>query len=176
MKHDARPGQSLTVLGVILVILGILAAALPLVTSFTITYILGFSIFVSGIAYCVNAFYNKRWSGFFASILLGTISLIAGALLIMYPVLGMYTITMLLAIFFIAQGVFKFIFALYLPKEVSKFWVIINALVCIILGILIWKALPASPLILGLLVSIDLILAGISMFLLKGRAEHERYE
>jgi len=169
MSHNANHHQSLTVLGVTLLVLGALAIALPFFTSFAITYILGFSIFISGIAYSVNAFYNKRWSGFFGCLLIGMVSMIAGVLLVSKPIVGVYTITLLLAIFFIVQGLSKLILVAYLPKEVNRFWIIINALVTIVLGILIWKALPASPWILGFLVGLDLILAGFSMIFLTNR-------
>jgi uncharacterized membrane protein HdeD (DUF308 family) len=74
---------------------------------------------------------------------------------------------MLLGIFFIIEGIFKIVLAIELRKIWSWGWLLVNGILALILGVLIWRQWPSSSAwAIGLLLGIDLVFGGWSMIIL----------
>src|SRR5262249_59156255 len=74
----------------------------------------GFMV-VGGIVYIVGAFFTRGWGGFFLSLLAGVLYLAAGVVLIDHPLEAVILYTLLLAVFFFVEGLFRIIAALARP-------------------------------------------------------------
>jgi uncharacterized membrane protein HdeD (DUF308 family) len=159
----------LTLLGALLVIGGTAAIVVPtltVVTTLAAVIVLGVTLMVSGVAVIVAAFWTGKWSGFLLQILVGLLYLMAGFAITEQPGEGAVAATLLLASFFIVLGVFRVIAALtaHLPQWG---WVLLNGVVTLLLGVVIYKHFPQSvPWVIGLLVGIEMLFNGWTWIML----------
>jgi len=79
------------------------------------------------------------------------------------PGLGAEVITFMLAIALLVGGSFRIVMALS-ERFHGWGWVLLNGIVTLVLGILIWRQWPESSLwVIGLFVGIDMVFAGWSL-------------
>ncbi|MDX1964783.1 MAG: HdeD family acid-resistance protein [Pirellulales bacterium] len=149
-------------LGVALVILGSVAIGWACLREVTIaaTWLFGWVMIAAGVAEVVHAFSVTRWSGTLLHLLMGVMYGVVGILTIEKPELSAIIFTQFLAIFFIVSGAFRILAAL-----VNQFpgwgWVLVNGVVTLVLGVMIYKEWPYSGLwFIGLYLGIDMILNG----------------
>jgi uncharacterized membrane protein HdeD (DUF308 family) len=99
--------------------------------------------------------------------LIGLLYLAGGAVLWLNPLGGAVTLTVILAVVLVVDGVFRSILAFQVRPRTGWTWLLFGGIVSIILGIMIWRQLPSSALsILGLLLGINLIFSGLSFLML----------
>ena len=91
--------QLFLVEGIVLAILGLLAAVLPLATGFAITILFGWLFLSSGIVGSITTFAMRRAPGFWWSLLSAILGIAAGAWLLVQPALGLASLTYLLIAF-----------------------------------------------------------------------------
>jgi uncharacterized membrane protein HdeD (DUF308 family) len=151
-------------LGIALIILGIAAISLPMFVALTIDVIVGAILVIGGIAHVGHAFMSRKWKGFLPGLLVGILYLVAGVVMLVHPLQGVLTLTLLLVAFFIVDGLFKIGLALKLRPIYGWFWPLANGILALILAGLIWSDWPSSAAwAIGLLVGIDIIFSGVIM-------------
>lgn len=153
--------------GVILVIGGFLALLNPLAATLTAVAIAAWSFLIGGALQMYAAFSqegsgNKVWPA-----LAGLAGVITGILLFKNPLVGIISLTMLVAIMFMIIGVAKVILSFSL-KGTTAFWpVLISGVLSVILALMIFSDFPSSAAtILGILLAIELISNGASLVML----------
>lgn len=148
-------------LGIIMLIVGSVAIIFPAATSVSIEVLLGILLLIGGVARFFTIFTSRGMGQFVLRLLGAVVFVIAGVMLLVYPLGGTITLTMLLAAYFIIQGILGIIIAASSSSEKGWGWVLFNGIVALILGGLIWAGLPSSAAwAIGLLVGIQLILEG----------------
>jgi len=153
-------------LGFALVILGIIAVMVPLIATFAVEWLIGILFIIGGIMMIVHAFKWRKKQSFVTDTIIGVIYVAAGVLFVVYPVHGVYTLTLLLTAFFFVSGLFKIIHA-FRMRQASKWgWVLLSGILTLLLGILLLAGRPLTafwaP---GLIVGIDLIFTGCSLLM-----------
>ena len=84
-----------------------------------------------------------------------------------FPFPVAYELTILLAAFFVAQGIVKIMAALRQRPASGWGWLMFSGILGIIVGVIIWAALPEAAIwVLGLLVGIELIFSGWAMVMI----------
>ena len=164
-KALARTRTLFVIEGAVLLILGGAAVALPLMAAVTITLILG-SIFVfSGLIGLVGALAARNMPGVVWSVISSLLAIAAGAVLIRWPVSGLVSLSLVLSVFFIADGFVSIMFAVeHRRRQTARWgWTLTSGLVTLLLAVAILVGLPASSAVLGILVGIDMIFAGAAM-------------
>lgn len=149
-------------IGVLLIIIGILAINAAPIATLTVVTVLGILLLAAGLAQALFSIRISQWSGFFALLLSGLLSMVVGYLMITSPGLSALSLTLLLAAYFMVSGLFRILTAI-----VHRFhhwgWVLGNGIITLALGVLVWAQWPISGFwVLGLFVGIDLIFAGAS--------------
>jgi uncharacterized membrane protein HdeD (DUF308 family)/serine/threonine protein kinase len=149
-------------LGIALVVLGLLAISSPGLTTVATVEIFGFILLAGAALEVASITWARSWSGVLLHLLGGLLSLFVGVLLIEQPGLGAAGYTLLMALFFVAGGLFRVILAV--GQRFSGWgWSLLGGVVSLVLGVLIWRELPVSALwVLGTFVGIDLIVNGWS--------------
>jgi uncharacterized membrane protein HdeD (DUF308 family) len=105
--------------------------------------------------------------GFLWEVLLAIVYGCAGIFMLMHPLLGVVSLTLLLAIFFLVEGVVEIFLYFKIRGAANAGWVLFDGIVTLILGFLIWRRWPSSSVwVIGTLVGISLIFSGISRFML----------
>lgn len=165
-------------LGIAFVVLGVLAIFAPFFASIVTTMFLGWLLILGGIFQGVHAVQNRRWGGAGWAIASSVVEVIAGILLVVFPVTGTVTLTLILAVFFAAEGVIKIVRALQHRSLPAWGWLVFDGILTLALGVLILARWPSTAAwALGLLVGIDLLFSGSSMLMLglsAGRAAPAR--
>ena len=162
MTEQKKSSGALIALGAIMIILGLLAIAMPLGTTFAITFILGWLLLLGGIIQLVYAFTSKSMGAFAMKMLLAIISIIIGVFMLANPIPALLTLTVLLTTFLIVGGLFAIIgaFAVQQGRGIMVF----GGFMSLILGSLIWSQMPISSLwIIGLLVGLNILFSGFAM-------------
>ena len=152
--------------GVLLVVLGVMALALPLFAGLTAAVLLGWVLVVAGIAGLVATMRTRRAGAFTWSLLSACVAVLAGVVLLVHPLAGLVTLTYVLIAYFVADGVFSVAGALSHRRELAGRWewMLASGLVDFVLAAVIISGLPGSFLwVVGMLVGIDLVIGGVSL-------------
>jgi uncharacterized membrane protein HdeD (DUF308 family) len=146
---------------------GAAAIAFPLLGTLAVAVWAAIALAIAGVAQTVHAFAARSWGGFFLDLLIGLLYLAGGAVLWLNPLGGAVTLTVILAVVLVVDGVFRSILAFQVRPRTGWAWLLFGGIVSIIIGVMIWRQLPSSALwILGLLLGINLIFSGLSFLML----------
>jgi len=163
-------------LGIVLIVAGLAAIAFPLFSTIAAKIVLGWLFLIGGVMMVLHAFSTPGWQGFLWSLLIGILYVVAGGYLAFFPLTGLLTLAILLAMLFIAEGAFEIIMALRVRPHEGWGFLLLSGIAALLVGVLIAMDLPGSAVwALGLLVGINLLFSGWSyIFLaLAGRRAHE---
>jgi uncharacterized membrane protein HdeD (DUF308 family) len=152
--------------GVILVILGVLAAIAPQIATVAVTILIGWLFVIAGVVGLITSLMARELPGFWWAILSAVISIIAGGLLLGSPMTGAFSLTLVLIVFFILEGVATILFALDHRRELPGRWgmMLASGIITLALAAIIFAGLPGTAdWALGLLVGIDLIFGGVAL-------------
>ncbi|HEX7789617.1 MAG TPA: DUF308 domain-containing protein, partial [Afipia sp.] len=104
--------------------------------------------------------------GFWWSLLSAALALAAGIILIVQPVAGTLTLTLVVSAYFIAEGITTIMYALAHRRELSGRWgwLLMSGIVDLVVAALIIAGLPGSAAwAIGLLIGINLVFGGTSL-------------
>ena len=150
-----------------LIVLGIVAVLFPLVTAIAAKVFLGWIILIGGVVEIVHAFSTKRWSAFLYELLMGVLYVIVGIWLAFFPLSGIITLTLILALTFILQGVVQAMMAFHMKPHEGWIWMLIAGAIAIVAGVMIIAGLPSTATwAIGLMVGITMISTGWAYLIL----------
>lgn len=175
-KHISEKWGWFLALGIVLIVVGLAAIVWPFPATIATKVVLGWLFLVGGVFMVIHAFSAQGWGGFLWSLLIGALYLIAGAYLSFFPLTGLLTLAILLAVLFVAEGAFEVIMAFRIRPHEGWGWMLLSGIAAIVVGAIIAMDLPGSAIwALGLLVGINLLFSGWSyLFLaLAGRRAHQ---
>src|SRR5438876_11225435 len=90
--------------GILLVVLGLAAMILPPLASLAVTIFLGWMFLVSGVAGLALTFWARQMPGFWWSLISAALAVVAGLVLLAQPVQGTLTLTVVVGVYFLAEG------------------------------------------------------------------------
>ena len=152
--------------GIILVILGLIAIVVPPIATIAVTILIGWLFLISGIAGLITTFGARHAPGFWWSLLSAVLGVAAGAVLLLWPLSGAITLTLLLIAFFIIEGVLSIMYAIEHKRELTGqwAWMLVSGIIDLVLAAMIWAGLPSTAAwALGLLVGINMLFGGSAM-------------
>jgi uncharacterized membrane protein HdeD (DUF308 family) len=152
--------------GIILVILGLFAVALPLLAGLAVTILFGWLFLISGAVGLVTTFAMRQAPGFWWSLISAVLGIVVGVLLLVQPGVGLVSLTYVLTAFFIVEGVATIMFALEHRRQLTGRWgwMLTSGVVDLFLALAILAGLPGSVgWALGLIVGINMVFGGASM-------------
>jgi uncharacterized membrane protein HdeD (DUF308 family) len=152
--------------GILLAILGLAAIIVPPLASLAVTIFLGWLFLISGIAGLALTFWARRLPGFWWSLISAVLALAVGFILLTRPTQGTLTLTIVVGVYFLAEGVATIMYALEHRRELSQrwSWLLVGGLMDIIVAGIIIAGLPGSALwAIGLLVGINLLFGGATL-------------
>jgi uncharacterized membrane protein HdeD (DUF308 family) len=149
--------------GLILLGLGLAAIVLPLVATVAVAIIIGWLLLMSGIVGLIATFRMRRAPGVWWSLLSAILGIAAGFVLLRYPLSGALSLTLILTVFFMLEGVASIFYALEHKRELSGrwSWMLISGAVDLLLAGIIFLGLPGTAAwAIGLLVGINMVFGG----------------
>lgn len=153
----------LIAVGALSMLLGVIAIFVPAVASVGTAVFIGIMLLCAAVPLAFNAFAGHDIGVTVLRLLLALVTGAAGLYLLVAPLEGTYTLTVMLVIWFVAIGCLRIAGGLGSLGVPGAGLTVINGAVSLVLGILIAKNLPSSAdWAIGLLVGIDLFLFGAS--------------
>ena len=159
----------LLVLGLVLIILGVLAIAYPLVATIAVDLYVGWLFLIAGVVGLIALFAAEDIAAFLWTIVTAALSVALGVLLIWKPAAGAMSLTFVLTAFFIAEGLFQVITSIAYRKALPNAWgwMLASGLCDLILVAIIVASWPLSAAwTLGLLAGINLLTSGWAIVML----------
>lgn len=159
------------IIGVILLVCGLLAVAAPLAAGVSITLLVGLLLTVGGIGQCLLALHAGAFGKGLLVFLIGSLTVIAGVFMLTQPIEGLEAITLFLAAYFVASGFFELVAAMQMRPTPGWGWMLLNGLVTLVLGLIIWLQFPLSGVwAVGVLFGLKLMMGGWWLVFLGRRA------
>lgn len=159
----------LLLFGILLTVCGTAAIIFPAVTaatSFLAVLALAVALMVAGFATIVTAVWAGKWSGLMVQMLVGILYLVVGMMVVEHPGRSLVAITLFVATLFIVVGAFRTVAALII-RFPHWGWALLNGVLTLLLGVIICRHFPTSPLwVAGLLVGVEMLFYGWTWIML----------
>jgi uncharacterized membrane protein HdeD (DUF308 family) len=159
--------------GIILAGLGAAAIVIPAIATLAVEIILGWLFLLSGLVGLVMTFAMRHAPGFWWSLFSAVLALAIGAVLIGWPLGGAMSLTLLLIVFFVMEGVATIMYALDHKRELSGQWgfMLASGIVDLVLAAVIYAGLPGTAAwAIGLMVGINMLFGGFALIALALRS------
>lgn len=152
---------------IVLIFMGVLALALPVATSFAVARVLSWVIFFAGIIQFFYAFTSEGVGRIVWKLLVAALYVLGGLYLLANPLVKIAGLTLILAVFFIIEGVIDLFTYMSNTKPEGSNWLLVHSVVTILLGAMIWQRWPISSLwAVGILAGVCILLSGITRLML----------
>ncbi|MBU6457231.1 MAG: DUF308 domain-containing protein [Bradyrhizobium sp.] len=152
--------------GILLAILGLAALIVPPLASLAVTVFIGWMFLISGISGAILTFWARRMPGFWWSSISAVLGIVVGLVLLIAPVQAIYTLTVVVGAYFLAEGAVSIMYALEHRRELTPrwSWMLVAGLMDILISAIIIIGLPGSAVwVLGVLVGVNLVFGGATL-------------
>ncbi|MFO0995411.1 MAG: HdeD family acid-resistance protein [Alphaproteobacteria bacterium] len=151
--------------GLVLVALGFLAVALPQVATLAIEILVGWLFLIGGVVRAVAVLRGKHVPGYGWSLLVAALAVVFGLVLLVQPAAGVLTLTTVLIVFFVIEGIAAIVVALqFRPQLGNWIWILLSGIVDLVIAYLIGQGWPSTATwAIGLLVGINMLFLGLSL-------------
>lgn len=158
--------RTLMGVGAVISILGVLAIAFPFLTGVTLSFLLGILLLVGAVAHGAQVFSARTWKGVIWQGLLIFVYGAAGLSLLVNPLVGLTTLTILLIAYLLVDGVVEIIMGMRLRGDGGWGWVVASGVISLVLAWLLWAGWPVTAAwAVGLLFGVALLSSGVSLLL-----------
>jgi uncharacterized membrane protein HdeD (DUF308 family) len=156
-----RTWGTLLAFGIVQIVAGALAIAIPAVASLLATAVFGWMLIFSGVFQFVHAYRLRTWSGFLLHLLSAALYTIGGAIVLLNPFPGAIALTFILATILIAEGIVRSVLGARLRPNEGWGWFLVGGLASIVLGGVLLAGWPDTAVwTLGLLLGVNLVFSG----------------
>lgn len=152
--------------GIVLFILGLAAVLIPPVATLAVAILIGWILLASGVVGLISTFRMRSAPGFGWSLVSALVAVVAGVLLLARPLSGALSLTLVLTVFLIFEGVASIMMALNHRHGFSARWtlLLVSGVVDLILAGIILMGLPGTAAwAIGLLVGINMVFGGSAL-------------
>lgn len=158
MPELRRVRRWLVVYGLLALVAGAVAIAVPIIASITVAIFIGWVLIFAGATMGIRAVTERAPLRGLEALL----TFLAGLYIVVFPLTGTVTLTFVLAVWFFASGVMSLVNAWQWRDGVNGWLGALGGALSIILGFLLAASLPSSAAwAIGLLVGINLIFWGM---------------
>ncbi len=153
--------------GILMIILGLVAVALPNLATLAVELFVGWLFVIGGVLRALSVWRARALPGYWWSLLTALLALVLGLLLILRPLEGVLTLTIVLVVLFIFEGIGAILIALEFRPHLRHWgWTLFSGLVDLLLAALIWGGWPSTAVwAIGLLVGINMVFFGVSLLM-----------
>jgi len=152
--------------GIVLLALGFLAILIPPLATLGVTLLFGWLFLISGVMGLIATFWARQAPGFWWSLVSAVLGIGAGLVLLVSQGSGALSLTLVLIVFFMIEGVASVMYALDHQRQLtgSWGWMLVSGIIDLILAAMVFAGLPGSAAwAIGLLVGINMIFGGTAL-------------
>ena len=156
-----------TIWGVLLILFGILAVGSPFLAAVAVSVFIAWLIILAGVVHLILAFHVHRSGSMIWKLLVGVAYIFFGVYLLMHPVLGVASFTLVLASLFLIEGILDIVLFFQMRSIQGSGWVLGDGIITLLLGLLIYLQWPSSSMwAIGTLVGVSMIISGVTRVML----------
>jgi uncharacterized membrane protein HdeD (DUF308 family) len=149
--------------GIFLIIFGMVAIGSPFLAAVAVSVVIAWLIVFAGVVHLILAFQAHGAGSLIWKLLVGLAYLFFGVYLIVHPVLGVASLTLVLACLFVIEGILDIVLFFKMRPMRGSNWVLLDAVITLLLGLLIYLQWPSSSLwAIGTLVGASMIISGVA--------------
>ncbi len=149
--------------GILLAIFGALAIGSPFIAAVAVNAFIAWLLMFAGVVHVVLAFHAHRAGSMIWKLVVGLAYVFAGVYMLWHPVLGVATLTLLLAALFLLEGVLDLVLFFHLRSLRGASWMLFDGIVTLILALMIYSQWPSSSIwAIGTLVGVSMMISGIT--------------
>lgn len=164
MEEAKKNSSTLMILGVVEIIAGVCAIAVPAIAGGAVAVMIGILLMVGGFMRLIGAFMADSFGAGALTFIWGLLMATAGFYFMAAPGLGMASLTLMLAVVFFVDGILRVIMSFKMKPEGGWGWMLFGGVVTVLLAIMIWRQFPLSGAwLIGTLVGVNLLFSGFSM-------------
>jgi len=165
MAESKKPSVTfLLILGVLTALLGVVAIGAPAVAGTFVVYFVGIIMLIAGISQIVMGLKAEGWTHKLLPLILGGVTTLGGIAVLADPLLGLGILTLILAVYFVAEGVWKIVVSFSFRPAQGWLAMLFSGVINWLLGAMIWTEWPASgEWAIGILVGVNLLITGIAL-------------
>jgi uncharacterized membrane protein HdeD (DUF308 family) len=153
-------------IGILMVLLGTFALVCTYTATMLTVLYLGVVLLVASGVQLAEGILGRGVGNFFLHLLVAVLYFVAGVLVITHPGGAVVGLTLVIAAVLFVEGVLRIVVSLA-ERFHGWGWVLLNGVIALVLGVLIWRQWPESSLwVIGLFVGIDLLFNGWSLIML----------
>jgi uncharacterized membrane protein HdeD (DUF308 family) len=154
-------------LSVLMIVAGVLAIGSPLAAGVAVNVFVAWLLVFSGCVHLVFSWYARTSGGFLWELLVGLVYVCTGVYLLVHPVVGLESLTLVLAIYLLLEAILEFVLGFALRPHRGSGWLLFDGVVTLILAVMIWKTWPSSSAwVIGTLVGISMLFSGTARLML----------
>jgi len=163
-----RKASTLSIVwGVLLIAFGVVAIGSPFLAAVAVNAVIAWLIVLAGVVHLMVAFRAHGAGSMIWKVLVGLAYVFFGAYLILHPLLGVASLTLVLASLFLIEGVLDIILFFKMRPVGGAGWVLVDGIVTLLLGLMIYMQWPSSSVwAIGVLVGVSMIISGVTRVML----------
>src|SRR6201981_2965047 len=149
--------------GILLIVFGMLAIGSPFLAAVAVSAVIAWLIILARVVHLILAFHVHRAGSMVWKLLVGLAYLFFGVYLLMHPLLGVASLTLVLASLFLIEGILNIVLFFKMRSVGGSSWVLVDGIITLLLGLMIYMQWPSSSAwAIGTLVGVSMMLSGIS--------------
>ena len=154
-------------LSVLLIIIGFFTLMLPFLGGIGVAIFVGWAMIVSGVTHAIFAFKTHTTGSLLWELLVGLVYFSTGIYLLLRPLAGLASLTLLLAVYLFVEAAFEVVHYFQIRPRDGAGWLLFDGVVTFILALMIWRSWPVSALwAIGTLVGFSMLFSGFSRLML----------
>ena len=168
LTSDARSVTAWSrALSVLMMIAGLAAIALPVLAGVTITALVGWLLFLSGVLHLAFAWRGGTAGSVAWELALGIAYGAIGLYLIANPAAGLASLTLAIGLYLFFEAVLEAMLSFQLRPAPGAGWLLVDGIITFVLAMMILTTWPSSASwVVGTLVGISMLFSGISRLMI----------
>jgi uncharacterized membrane protein HdeD (DUF308 family) len=149
--------------GILLIVFGMVAVGSPFLAAVAVSVVVGWLIILAGIVHLMLALRAHGAGSRIWKLLVGIAYWCFGGYLLLHPVLGVASLTLVLASLFLIEGILNIVLFVKMRPMPGSTWMLIDGIVTLLLGLMIYLQWPSSSgWAIGILVGVSMIISGVA--------------
>jgi uncharacterized membrane protein HdeD (DUF308 family) len=166
MSTPSERSLWLSLEGVLLIVLGVGALLMPLMAGIAASLVFGWVLILTGLVGLMSAFANRAHAHLGWSLVSAGLALVVGIVLLLNPLFGAATLTLLIGLYLLLDGVTLVALALDHRRRAIRSWGWLmgsGALDLVLAVFILVMSATGSAVMIGIIVGLSLIAAGIAL-------------
>jgi len=155
-----------------MILAGVLAIVAPLLSGLAATLLVAWLLEFCGVAHLIYCWHRRGAGGVLLDFLVGLLYLAVGIYILVHPMAGLASLTVVLAFYLFIEAILEFILAFNLGKIRGSGWLWVDGVVNLVLAAMIWKTWPVSAAwVIGTLLGIGILFTAFARLMLSLEAK-----